>query len=492
MADEFVDVVPQRCPVRVINAIGKFLCGCRVLQWIGVPILSLTRVALEKTAKRRCLDKKTPPLNEDKIVPEGVTQSVAETKMMQYRKPLDIVIKDLAKMDFTLVGTMLMHNYFSNIIATRMQVMQYIRQNYLALNRIEIKRPVFVVGLPRCGTTITYNLLASDPNVRFVPNWQAQCPTLPEAKAKAEVGMGLKASHWLVPDLKKVHDFGIDDPEECVVWMGQTLISYLFVVLVNMPGYWEFLYSSNTDMEGVYRYHKYVLQILEHRFPQKTPDGKNPKRWVLKSPVHLPYIDFLVQMYPDAQIIWNHRDVQSAVASSCSLVKHFQCLSHAKVDRKAIGQHVLSSAEVWLTRALEARRKYPQNFYDLRFDDLIKDPVEAVHKVYERYNYDWTPDVEKAIRAKYADMPRNKHGEHKYTLAQYGITPETLESKLAPYYKFLAQLKEGKVEEGKGSLKPEKLSVPPKSTSISSSSSSPISPDGLSSRAKPKPIKATA
>jgi len=492
MADEFVDVVPQRCPVRVINAIGKFFCGCRVLKWLGIPVLTLDRTALEKTAKRRCADKKIPALDEGKITPEGVTQSVAETKMMQYRKPLDIVMKDLGKMDLTLVGTMLMHNYFSNIIATRMQVMQYIRQNYLALNRIEIKRPVFVVGLPRCGTTITYNLLASDPNVRFVPNWQAQCPTLPEAKAKAEVGMGLKASHWLVPDLKKVHDFGIDDPEECIVWMGQTFICYLFVVLVNMPGYWEFLYSQNTDMEGVYRYHKYILQILEHRFPQPRTDGKGNKRWVLKSPAHLPYIDFLLQMYPDAQIVWNHRDVVSAFASSCSLVKHFQMLSHEKVDRKAIGQHVLTSSQVWLNRALEARRKYPDNFYDLRFDDLIKDPVEAVHKVYDRFGYDWTPDVEKALRAKYADMPRNKHGEHKYTLAQYGLTTETLESKLAPYYQFLAQLKEGKVEEGKSSLKPEKLSVPPKS--MSSSTEGPISPaDGMSSRIKPRqPIKATA
>jgi len=447
--NEYVERVKPPCFVRAVNLLGKLCCGSRLLKWL-VPF-RLDEAALLKTAQRRS-GKDVPTLDEGRLAPKGIEESKEETTMMKYKEPMKVLQAELAKAKLTTMGTLFMHSYFSSILSTRMLVMNYIRQNYLALNKVEIKRPLFVIGLPRCGTTITFNLLASDPSARCVLNWQAQCPTLPEKQAKWQVGLGTAAANYMVPTLKTVHEFGIDEPEECVIFMGPTLINYFFVLLTQLPGYFDYMYASSTreQMPGVYRYHKYILQILQTRYPAKDKVG-NDKHWVLKTPVHLAFIDFLLEMYPDARIVWNHRELTSAISSTASLIKHFQMLTQDKIDRKEIGHWTMKGAQLWLNRAVEIRKKHEKNFYDLDFDELIDDPVAAMKRIYTRFDMKWNDDVENAMKNTYKNMPRNKHGAHKYSMEMFGLTQEKMQEACAPYYEFLKTVKQNRVSASVGS-----------------------------------------
>jgi hypothetical protein len=357
-------------------------------------------------------------------------QPELETLMMKYREPLEVLSGALekARPSMTLVGTLWMHGFLTAALSNRMNVISFIRENYVALQKVKVTRPLFVVGLPRCGTTLTFNLLAAEPNARVVLHWQGLCPTLPEKTAKMQVGVGSAAIDYLSPSLKTAHEIGINDPEECLAWLSHTLICYLFCVVVNVPDYGRYLFEDKPNVRGAYRYHKYVLQILQMRYPEPAN-----KHWVLKTPAHLQFIEELLEIYPDAIIVWNHRRLDQTLPSTCSLITHFQICTSKFVDYKSIGELVTTGAPVWLNNAFQARKKYPDSFYDLYFEDLVKDPIRAMQDIYTRFDLKWDDTVKNAMEARFKAMPRNKHGEHKYSMEEFGLDQDTLNRSCAEY-----------------------------------------------------------
>ena len=64
-------------------------------------------------------------------------------------------------------------------------------------------------------------------------------------------------------------------------------------------------------MTPAYAQHRLALQTLQSRQPTE--------RWVLKTPNHLWHLDALLATYPDARVIWTHRDPGPVVTSLASL-----------------------------------------------------------------------------------------------------------------------------------------------------------------------------
>jgi hypothetical protein len=231
----------------------------------------------------------------------------------------------------------------------------------------------------------------------------------------------------LSPSLKTAHEIGINDPEECLVWMAHTLICYLFIVVAHVPDYSHYLFKTQPDARGVYRWHKYVLQILQMRYPQPG------KHWVLKTPAHMQYLETLIETYPDCIIVWNHRQLNQTLPSTCSLMTHFQTVTSKYVDYKTIGEIVGEAGPIWLNSAVEAHKKYPNNFHDLQFEDLVKDPIGAMKAIYTRYDMKWDGEVQRALETKFKQMPRHKHGEHKYSMEMFGLNNEQISGNCQEY-----------------------------------------------------------
>jgi len=84
--------------------------------------------------------------------------------------------------------------------------------------------------------------------------------------------------------------------------------------------------------------------------------------------------------------------------------------------------------------AIAWRKANPQvEVLDLAFRDLIADPVDAVRKVYDHADIDFTIETEEAVLRWWREHPSDKHGQHRYDLADYGLTREEVEDVYADY-----------------------------------------------------------
>jgi hypothetical protein len=148
-------------------------------------------------------------------------------------------------------------------------------------------------------------------------------------------------------------------------------------------------------------------------------------RWVLKSPVHLRSLDALLCEYPDARIIFTHRDPAKTVPSLASLIYVIRGLASDSVDPHALGEQQLQWWADSLDAATTARRKHrdkSDQFMDVQFEEVVADPVAVLGRAYERFDVPWTVNIEARMRGFLANNPRGKHGAHRYEIADFGMT----------------------------------------------------------------------
>jgi hypothetical protein len=431
----YVERVTQVWWVRMINGVAAVLCLDRCFRRLGV--LQITPESLIRTSRKAVTAIEATNLEEGApLLMAGHEDTPAEKLMMKYKEPLSLMCADIAGVDLTFVGKIFLHFYHVRCLNIRLRVLQYIREHYFDLNRQQIRRPIFVVGLPRTGTTLAFNLLCSDPNHRFATNWQAESPTLSELRARASGGT---ATNFVVigmnPLVKTVHEFNSDLPEECLVITAGSMLTYMNLILCFMPQYYDYMFNK-ADVSGMYRFHKYVLQILQYRYPSHLQDG-GERTWVLKSPQHLAFLETLLQMYPDACIVWTHRSPEHAISSTASLFRNFHVLSHRTLDNKGLGKIMTDTLSDWLARACVVRNnpKYAKNFYDLSYQELVKDPAVAMRRLYEHFDLPYTEATVGAHQNCLKRMPQGKFGKHKYSAEQFGLTTQSIREACDVYVK---------------------------------------------------------
>jgi hypothetical protein len=341
----------------------------------------------------------------------------------------------------TLTGRVAIRKHLVDLLVNRLHLQR--ERASAAEQPHPIERPLFILGLPRTGTTLLHNLIAQDPGVRVPLTWEVMFPapaprTLP-GRADPRIARAQRALRWverLAPDFKRIHPVGADLPQECIAITTHAFASIEFHTTQRVPGYQDWL--ERTGMRDAYRCHREFLQHL-----QRHDRGR---RWVLKAPGHLFALDALLEEYPDAVIVQTHRDPLRVVGSIAS---------HGVVLREAFSDDVDPNevARDWsarwahaLTRALEARDADPHaadRFLDLRYEDIARDPVAAVRAIYAHAEHALTPQAEGRMRAYLADNPQDRHGVHRYTLEQFGLDPATEAARYAGYRRRFAIEPEG-------------------------------------------------
>ena len=298
---------------------------------------------------------------------------------------------------------------------------------------VPIEKPVFIVGFPRTGTTILFNLLAQDPANRAPQGWEVQYPNPPPEAAtyatdrriaKAEKYFGQMAQ--MAPELPAIHEVGAQLAQECMPILAQTLLSPQPSMAYNIPSYQTWVDQQSAAPS--YRYHRHFLEHLQSRYMKE--------RWVLKSPVHLRTLDALLEEYPDARLIFMHRDPAKTIPSLASLIYTVRGIVTDSVDASAVGREQLRWWAEALDHAMEVRAKHADkadHFVDIHFEDVIADPVAALQAAYERLSLAWSDDVEQRMRAFLAANPRGKHGAHRYDLGDFGLELDEIRQRFRRY-----------------------------------------------------------
>jgi hypothetical protein len=189
-------------------------------------------------------------------------------------------------------------------------------------------------------------------------------------------------------------------------------------MLFRLPDYYDWYRQADTRFG--YRVHKMWLQHLAWRNPRK--------RWVLKVQEHAHHLPELFATYPDAVLVQPHRDPVTVMASISRLIEVIRCVSFDHIDRYRLGEELLHLWHDGQAAALSWRAANPQiKVLDLAFRDLIEDPAGTVGKVYDHADIDFSRETERAVSQWWNDHPSDKHGQHRYELADYGLTSSRVE-----------------------------------------------------------------
>ena len=298
----------------------------------------------------------------------------------------------------------------------RLQIVKWRKENP-AVAAQPVTRPIFIVGQPRTGTTILFDLLAQDPALRPPLTWEVDNPwplPRPETYATdpriAETRASIEMSEQIVPGLLAFHPMGALVGQECVRITAGQFCSMIFPVQYRLPSYSRWLLYE-ADHQPAYAYHRMFLQHLQSGVPGQ---------WLLKSPAHLWQLDALVAEYPDALIVQTHRDPLNVISSISALTHH---LRHLASDESSITECAAQSREeivAGLERGMKLRDSLSQRVVDVQFADFIRDPFATIRGVYAELGRELEPVAEQNMRAFLAGHPGDGGGS-RYSWADTGL-----------------------------------------------------------------------
>ena len=375
----------------------------------------------------------------DKLVADALIDQACQATGLDnfggesYREGLGVLVDDLnagaAKGWHNESGIGRATHDILHYLQNRLKVEDYLKQNPELLDR-PIERPVFVMGVPRTGTTLMSNLLAADPARRSPLTWEIDDPvppatsatltTDPRALARLEQEKAMLAAN---PDMGKYYRGSAIYPNECVFFMAHDFKTLMIESKGKLPGYKDFIFGC--DMTSAYEYHKKFLQVLQHHAPGV---------WNVKKPSHALWLETIFQVYPDARVVWTHRDPFTATGSLCSIISLAHQGFMGKVDTEWLAEDYPWQAAEHANRIMDFRDKFGEDkIIDVHYADLVSDPVGETKKLYAKLGDEWTPEAEGGIQGWVDDNPQNKFGKHEYKLAQYGLSMEQLEPMFERY-----------------------------------------------------------
>jgi hypothetical protein len=297
------------------------------------------------------------------------------------------------------------------------------------------ERPIVIVGQPRTGTTILYDLLAQDPALRAPLTWEVDKPVPPPETATyesdpriAEVQATLDMVDAVMPGFTTFHPMGAQLAQECVRIYAPDFRSMIFPIQFRLPTYNRWLVHQ-ADMAPAYRWHRRYLQHLQSRHPAD--------QWLLKSPAHLWSMEALAAEYPDAIVVQTHRDPLKVIASVSALSAHLRRMSSDDISLPEIAAGYADDIFLGLERGMDSRANGtfpPDQVVDVQFSDFQADPFVTIRALYGALGRELSAPAEANMRAFLSTHPGDGGGRgDRYRFADTELDEVELRERSALY-----------------------------------------------------------
>lgn len=316
-------------------------------------------------------------------------------------------------------------------LKNRLEIIAW-RKQHPEIAEKPVAAPIFIVGQPRTGTTILYDLLAQDPDLRAPLTWEvdAPCPVpQPETYHSdpriAATQASIEMSEQIIPGFLAFHPMGALVGQECVRITASEFTSMIFSVQYRLPSYYRWLLYE-ADHAGAYRFHRIFLQHLQSGVPGQ---------WLLKSPAHLWHLDDLLARYPDALVVQTHRDPLNVISSIAALTHHLRRMGS---DDSNIAECAAQSYEeivVGLEREMAVRDSgaVPAGrVIDVLFADFMNDPWATIDDIYRKLGRELKPETAQKMRDFLTAHPGDGGGS-RYTWSDTGLDAEEVREKVRAY-----------------------------------------------------------
>ncbi|WP_420639083.1 sulfotransferase family protein [Candidatus Poriferisocius sp.] len=349
-----------------------------------------------------------------------------------FREGLDRLVESLnAEAKLSALGLVAMRAFLGATLGMRLRVVDWAK-GHPEVRQEQITAPLMVCGMPRTGTTLLSNLLELDPQHRSVLSWEATTvappPTLSNRREDPRIAAAVQGTGRmgkLAPKVQAMHPMAATLPTECVTLLGGEFKSLHFETLGRCDAYGAWF--EHCDMTPAYEFHRLCLQVLQSTIPVA--------RWALKTPAHLWHLDALYTVYPDARMVWIHRDPLRVVGSVASLNTTLHATYTETVDSAGLARVWRDKCHHAVTVGSEARdrRGDDDTVFDLQYADLMEDPVGSVAGIYRHFGLELGELARRRMEAWMTENPQDRYGRHRYTLDQFGLQPDEVREQFGPY-----------------------------------------------------------
>lgn len=357
-----------------------------------------------------------------------------------FREGLDKVCEGYsADHDLTDLGHIMGTEFLIGTLLRRLKIIDWYNKHPEVRDEV-IDRPWIITGMTRSGSSLTSQLFDLDTRVRSPLTWEVDYPIPPTQLINrytdpriAECAKGLDQ----MPSAQKaMHPWGTHYPQECVLMTQMGFQSIMFQNISLVPEYIEWYFNS--DMRPSYRLHKQMLQIWQNAIPTT--------HWSLKAPAHMAAINVVRETYPDARIIWNHRDPLVCIASHTSMTIAFECIKNPNLDPKKAAEHFNWQWWTALQKMMEYDRKQiDKNWcHHVYYKDLVRDPVATIGSAYRHFGESFDPVHALCIKTFLRQQPKDFHGKHVYSIEEMGLDPKQVREQYAEYIETYQVPLEGK------------------------------------------------
>ena len=378
-------------------------------------------------------------LEPERIIQRARRRSrVRDIPVDDIREPLELLARCLREeADLSPFGRRIIDFMLGATLVNRLQILDFLRR-HPEIDRVPVEAPVFILGLPRSGSTLLHHLLAELPGARPPLAWEIGQLVPPEpagSRPDPRPRRGqqrLAVLNRLIPEFKQAHESTWDGPAESRSLLENSFAARTVLAQFHVPSYQRWLEEQSAPArESVYRFFKRQVQLL---LWQRCPEGGF---WLDKVPDHLDEVQALVRVFPDVRIVNTHRHLGRVVPSAASLVTILRSLSQRHIDCRVSGRHALQTERRRAARCLAFRGRFPADrVVDVDFVEFTRDPKRTVYRIVDYFGLPAPADLDRRLDRRLAQMPQHKHGVHHYSLARFGLTPADIEAAGAQYHAY--------------------------------------------------------
>lgn len=359
------------------------------------------------------------PLDEVSLVDQACRSTgLSDFGDEHWREPFRVLLLALEEeAQLTLMGRLMARHDIYLWLRNRLLITDLFRRHPEIDDEV-ITAPMFIVGLPRSGTSILFELLAQDSDTGVPLMWEALLPCPPPEAHNYTSDPRIQQAdklftQWnrVAPEFATMHEMAGDIPAECGLLMASTFISDHIASLHQTPSY--AMHCATADYAPVYNWHKQVLKILQWKNPRR--------RWLLKAPEHQVHLDTLLQVYPDARIVQTHRDPITCMASTTSLIGSLYHMRSDQPFNASMFENIILG-EATAARLEHVMRQRDEgiipaaSIVDSRYQDLMDKPIGCIEHIYDHFGLTLDSANRDRMLAYLAAKPKGKFGTHEYTL----------------------------------------------------------------------------
>lgn len=300
----------------------------------------------------------------------------------------------------------------------------------LSLAEEVISAPLFATGEPRSGTTLLHALLAEDEGSRALRFWEVMYPSPPPGQAGADDPRMAQADADWREILDRIPPWIVSHPYNDLLGAGlpECERTWAFDFRATNPSAWWrvplTILNFPQDHHAQYALHRMMLQHIQYTRP--------PKRWVLKG-FHGRRLRALFDTYPDARIVWVHRDPVQVLASQIVAFGQINESLAGTLDWDQYAKNVIEGSRANFHAYLTDPLVEDPRIHHVRYRDFVADPVATIGGFYNFAGVPFLATVEKAMRDYLVTNRGDRYGKFAYSTDVLPIPVQQLHDEFAPY-----------------------------------------------------------